>query len=103
MRAYLDSGSRIQTRLVVTTTLVLAVFLTSAGLVLDRSFAASTLTGAEQQMRLVIYSLLGAAQTEGGRVVFPDLPEPRLLQPESGLGTRRRVSLAVAVGVDDCR
>ena len=85
MRAYLDSGSRIQTRLVVTTTLVLAVFLTSAGLVLDRSFAASTLTGAEQQMRLVIYSLLGAAQTEGGRVVFPDLPEPRLLQPESGL------------------
>ena len=85
MRAYLDSGSRIQTRLVVTTTLVLAVFLTSAGLVLDRSFAASTLTGAEQQMRLVIYSLLGAAQTEDGRVVFPDLPEPRLLQPESGL------------------
>ena len=85
MRFIPDSSTRIQSRLVVTTTLVLAVFLTLAGLVLDRSFAASTLTGAEQQMRLVIYSLLGAAETEGGRVVFPDLPEPRLLQPESGL------------------
>ncbi len=74
-----------QTRLMATTTLVLAVFLTLTGLVLDRSFAASTLTGAEEQMRLVIYSLLGAAETEQDRVVFRELPEPRLLRPESGL------------------
>lgn len=74
-----------QTRLVVTTTLVLAVFLAFTGLVLDRSFAASTLTGAEEQMRLVIYSLMGAAETEDGRILFRELPEPRLLQPESGL------------------
>ena len=74
-----------QTRLVVTTTLVLAVFLTFTGLVLDRSFTASTLTGAEEQMRLVIYSLMGAAETDDGRIVFRELPEPRLLQPESGL------------------
>ena len=74
-----------QTRLLATTTLVLAVFLTLTGVVLDRSFTASTLTGAEEQMRLVIYSLMGAAETEGGRVVLRELPEPRLLQPESGL------------------
>ena len=74
-----------QTRLVATTTLVLAVFLAFTGLALDRSFAASTLTGAEEQMRLVIYSLMGAAETEEGRIAFRDLPEPRLLQPESGL------------------
>lgn len=74
-----------QTRLVVITTLVLAVFLTFTGLVLDRSFTASTFTGAEQQMRLVIYSLMGSAETENGRIAFQDLPEPRLLQPESGL------------------
>ncbi len=79
------SGPRMQTRLVVITTLVLAVFLTFTGLVLDRSFTASTLTGAEEQMRLVIYSLMGAAETEDGRIVFRELPEPRLMQPESGL------------------
>lgn len=74
-----------QTRLAVTTTLVLAVFLAFTGLVLDRSFAASTLSGAEQQMRLVIYSLMGAAETEDGRLAFRELPEPRLMQPASGL------------------
>ena len=79
------SGPRMQTRLVVVTTLVLAVFLAFTGLVLDRSFTASTLTGAEEQMRLAIYSLMGAAETEDGRIVFRELPEPRLMQPESGL------------------
>ena len=78
-------AGRMQTRLVVTTTLVLAVFLAFAGLVLDRSFAASTLSGAEQQMRLVVYSLMGAAETQDGRIVIEELPEPRLQQPESGL------------------
>ncbi len=79
------SGTRMQTRLAITTTLVLTVFLTFTGLVLDRSFTASMLTGAEEQMRLVIYSLMGSAETEDGRIVFRQLPEPRLLQPESGL------------------
>ena len=78
-------GLRMQTRLVFVTTLVLVVFLTFTGLVLDRSFTVSTLTGAEEQMRLVTYSLMGSAQSENGRIAFRDLPEPRLLQPESGL------------------
>ena len=79
------SGNRMQTRLLATNALVLVVFLTFTGFVLDRSFAASTLAAAEEQLRLVIYSLMGSAQTRDGRIVFPELPEPRLLQPESGL------------------
>ena len=74
-----------QTRLLGTNALVLVVFLTFTGFVLDRSFSASTVAAAEEQMRLVIYSLMGSAETEDGRIVFPELPEPRLLQPESGL------------------
>jgi len=76
----------IQYRLVVTTTLVLGVSLTLAGLVLDRTFRVSTLSGAQEQLRLVIYSLMGAVETDGPGVEVPKpLPKPRLGQPESGL------------------
>lgn len=76
----------IQSRLLVTTTLVLGISLTLAGLVLDRSVRLSTLTAAQEQLRLVIYSLMGAMETAGVTVTVPDpLPEPRLGQPESGL------------------
>ena len=78
--------SGIQSRLLLTTTLVLGISLTLAGLVLDRSVRLSTLSGAEEQLRLVIYSLMGAVETRGPAVQVPDpLPEPRLGQPESGL------------------
>jgi len=76
----------IQSRLLLTTTLVLGISLTLAGLVLDRSVRLSTLSGAEEQLRLVIYSLMGAVESVGPRVRVPDpLPEPRLGQAESGL------------------
>lgn len=76
----------IQSRLLLTTTLVLGISLTLAGLVLDRSVRLSTLSGAEEQLRLVIYSLMGAVDTAGPSVGVPDpLPEPRLGQAESGL------------------
>lgn len=76
----------IQSRLLVTTTLVLGISLTLAGLVLDRSVRLSTLSGAEEQLRLVIYSLMGALETTGAVLDVPmPLPEPRLGQPESGL------------------
>jgi two-component system sensor histidine kinase PhoQ len=78
--------SGIQSRLLVTTALVLGISLTLAGLVLDRSFRMSTLSGAEGQLRLVIYSLMGAVETAGSSLRVPEpLPEPRLGQPESGL------------------
>ncbi len=75
----------IQSRLVVTTTCVLGAFLTLAGVVLDRSFKASTLAGAEEQLKLVVYSLMGVAEEYQDHVVFGELSEPRLSQPESGL------------------
>ena len=76
----------IQTRLLLLTTVVLGTFLSLAGLVLDRSFKASVVTNAEEQLRIVIYSLMGAVQDDGNRLFFDGpLPEPRLSQPESGL------------------
>jgi two-component system sensor histidine kinase PhoQ len=79
-------STSIQNRLLVTTTCVLVLFLTITGFVLDRSFQASVVAGAQEQLRLVIYSLLGAAEEEDGQFDFSQgLPEPRLEQPESGL------------------
>ena len=76
----------IQTRLLITTTLVLGTSLTLAGVVLDRSFQASIVAGAEEQLRLVIYSLMGAMDDYGDGMRFDlDFSEPRLNQPESGL------------------
>jgi two-component system sensor histidine kinase PhoQ len=76
----------IQTRLLITTALVLGTSLALAGVVLDRSFQASVRAGAEEQLRLIIYSLMGAV-VEGNDDIRlnPDLPEPRLNQPGSGL------------------
>ncbi len=79
----------IQTRLLFTTTFVLALFLTGTGWVLDRAFSASVVTGAEQQLRLVIYSLMGTVGEQNERLTFNDaLFEPRLSQPDSGLYAR---------------
>jgi len=76
----------IQTRLLILTTVVLGTFLTLAGIVLDRSFKASVLTGAEEQLRIVVYSLMGAIEDDHNTLRLPGaLPEPRLNQPESGL------------------
>ncbi|MCB1683385.1 MAG: ATP-binding protein [Pseudomonadales bacterium] len=79
----------IQTRLLVITTVVLGTFLSLAGVVLDRSFRASVLDSAEEQLRLVIYSLMGAVNDSAAGFSFGgELPEPRLNQPESGLYAR---------------
>jgi two-component system sensor histidine kinase PhoQ len=76
----------LRTRLLLITSLVLGAGLTLTGWILDRSFAASVTAGAEEQLRLVIYGLLGAAEENGAALEFPDGPsEPRLAQPESGL------------------
>ena len=75
----------IEARLVAVTTLVLIGFLALAGWVLERSFRASTLAGVEQQLRLVIYSLMGAAELDAAGIRIDDLPDPRLSRPESGL------------------
>jgi len=85
----------IQTRLLLITTVVLGTFLSLAGVVLDRSFRVSVLTGAEEQLRLITYSLMGSLEKETTSLRFgEELPEPRLHQPESGL-------YAVVSGRDD--
>ena len=76
----------LRARLLLTSTLVLGLGLGLTGWVLDRSFTASVVAGAEEQLKLLIYSLLGAAEEEGTTLRFPSSPlEPRLEQPESGL------------------
>ncbi|HBK19467.1 MAG TPA: hypothetical protein DDZ38_12565, partial [Gammaproteobacteria bacterium] len=78
--------SSIQRRLSLTTGLVLIFFLGLVGLVLDQAFRSSTIRGAEEQLKLLTYSLMGAAEEEGGTLVFAkDLFQPRLNQPASGL------------------
>lgn len=77
--------SGIQFRLATVTTLVLIGILTLAGWILDRSFRASTLAGVEEQLRLVIYSLMGVAHADALGIRVDELSEPRLSQPESGL------------------
>ena len=79
-------NNSIQKRLLITTTGVLALFLTITGYVLDRSFRNSVVAGAEEQLRLVIYSLMGSVQEQNGRLMFSQgVTEPRLTQPDSGL------------------
>ena len=69
----------------VTTAIVLGSFLGVTGWVLDRSFAASVLMSAEQQMRLVVYALLSTAEEHDDHLEFFELEDPRLLRPDSGL------------------
>ena len=79
-------NTSVQKRLLGTTTVVLVLFLALIGWVLDRSYRNSVIAGAEEQLRLVIYSLLGAVVEVDTRLtVSQGLSEPRLAQPESGL------------------
>jgi two-component system sensor histidine kinase PhoQ len=71
---------------VLTTSLVLLIGLALGGWVLVRSFSASVDAGAEEQLRLVVYGLLGAADVQGQQLSFTsDFAEPRFVLPESGL------------------
>ncbi len=77
---------------------MLAVFLTITGWVLDRSFRSSVVTGAEEQLRLVIYSLMGSVQEQAGQLTFSQgVSEPRLTQPDSGLYARVANELGQAI------
>ncbi|MGI9325465.1 MAG: ATP-binding protein [Pseudomonadales bacterium] len=68
------------------TSVVLALFLSLAGWVLDRSFQASVREDAEEQLRLVIFALMGSVADDQGNIeVGVEVPEPRLTQPQSGL------------------
>lgn len=80
------AAGSLQTRLMVTVAAVLGTFLAGTGALLERSFGASVLAGAQEQMRLVVYALLGAAEHRGDTLEFPgEFGDPRLSMPDSGL------------------
>lgn len=75
----------IEGRLVVVTALVLTGFLSLTGWFLDRAFQASIRAGVEEQLRLVVYSLMGAAEVDAAGIRIDELPQPRLNLPGSGM------------------
>jgi len=75
----------LQSRLLILTLLVLAFSLGLTGAVLDASFRASNTAAAEQQLELVIYSVMGAVEeAEDGLFLPDDATLGVLSQPESG-------------------
>ncbi len=76
----------LQARLALLTAVLLSICLGAAGLVLDRAFNAAVLASVEQQLRAVAHGLEGVAEESGNQLALrPDLGEPRLSQPDSGL------------------
>ena len=51
----------IQRRLLFTASVMLLVFLGVTGWVLDQTFSRSVINGAQQQLQLIVYALMGAA------------------------------------------
>ena len=75
----------LQARLLAITTVVLACCLGVVAFLLDESYHQAVRRGAEDQLRAVANGLLGAAVERDDRLVFADLGEHRLSQPDSGL------------------
>ncbi len=89
------SNYSIQTRLIVSFSILLFVFLGLTGIVLDRAFRNSIEAGAAERLQVQIYLLLAAAEMSDGEFYFlEDLQEPRFSQLNSGLyGFISRASL----------
>ena len=75
----------LQARLLAITTVVLACCLGVVAFLLDESYHQAVRRGAEDQLRAVANGLLGAAVERGDHLVFAELGEHRLSQPDSGL------------------
>lgn len=74
-------------RLLLAAGAVLAVFVVSTGVALDRAFVAAAGQAEEDKLRGLVYALLGAADITPQRVALDvaQLGDPRLRQPGSGL------------------
>lgn len=76
----------IRARLLVAAGILLTVFTSFTGWVLDSAFKASIQTSATEQLRLHVMSLLSVAEEHDKLLVLPDnLQEPRFNQLQSGL------------------
>ncbi|AOV16426.1 hypothetical protein BJI67_04490 [Acidihalobacter aeolianus] len=74
-------------RLLLAAGAVLAAFVVLTGVALDRAFSAAAIHAQEAKLRGLTYALLGAADIDARsvRVSLPQLGDPRLQQPGSGL------------------
>jgi len=76
----------LRSRLLTTATLVLFIFLSLMGLVLDRAFKGSTEQAVAERLLIQIYGLLSVTDLNDSRLVLPEaLQEPRFNHPGSGL------------------
>ncbi|MEO7557956.1 MAG: histidine kinase, partial [Gammaproteobacteria bacterium] len=77
----------LNTRLLLAASLVLAAFLGSTGLILDRAFRDSAEAALRDRLQANIYALLAAADLDArSQLHLPDtLPEARFSTPGSGL------------------
>ena len=79
-------GYSLQTRLLIVFSILLGVFLSLTGLVLDRAFRNSVEAGAQDRLQGQIYLILAGADAEEGEFFFLEsLQEPRFSQLDSGL------------------
>lgn len=82
----IPSNYSIQTRLIISFSILLFVFLGLTGVVLDRAFRSSIEAGASERLQVQIYLMLAAAEFSDGEFYFlEDLREPRFNQLNSGL------------------
>lgn len=78
--------SSLRARLIVSTFMLLVLFLGGAGWGLNKAFSNSVENGAREQLQLHLYSLLTAANEIDGKLYLPDaLQEPRFNILSSGL------------------
>ncbi|MGR8919730.1 MAG: ATP-binding protein [Gammaproteobacteria bacterium] len=75
----------LRTRLLLSASLVLLVFLGGAGLLLDRAFQDSAMNGVEDRLRGHVFMLIGAADFDARPApAVGALPDPALATPASG-------------------
>ncbi len=81
-----SSHYSIQTRLIISFSILLFAFLGLTGVVLDRAFRNSVEAGGAERLQVQIYLLLAAAEISDGEFYFlEDLREPKFSQLNSGL------------------
>ena len=80
---------KLQTRLTLTSLCVLGGFLSLSGILLNQAFTANIRASADAEMRMVVYGLLGSAESSPRGIIFESpLSDPRLGQYGSGLYAR---------------
>ena len=77
----------LHSRLLLAASLVLAGFLGTTGLALDKAFRVSAEAAIQDRLQSHVYALLAAADedTDGRMLPAEELPEPRFSKPDSGL------------------